>query len=1383
MTRKKSRVKALALAVTCAILAGGYSGVNPVYADSTAIVYTSDNIHDGNTTINGTLKVKEGSLTLIKRASDMPSDYVESLDIERLGRINNLINYSASGAQTVITAGDGSTIGGVGFTAGALTGVTSINDSNSNFTVSENNIKLGYLKITATNAGITFADMNSTYADGSPVNVITISDMKTASDNTKGMSRDKENDRFDIERNVTAIENQVKIRSDGRIEINTTGSNSEQSVVIDSGAGILVGHQDQVKKLLDQDSSVTAEQKKAYLNKTAGISYAGVFAGGIKFDEAKAGMSNVDGSLKAASGKFKVDADGAISAAGKKFEVTKDGELKLEDKLTIQHKGFGVDVTKSASLDIDGLSKLNQLVDYSSGAKTVITAGDDSKIGGVTISGGRLSVSMGSATVGVNVSDLAADHDIITNDKQYTYSSKTVKSKIDSLEQADAAFTAQTAGIHRIAKDFDGISKAGTSIENTLEVYENGTVIINDNTTQQVTIDSNGIKVGKLVSASGSQIGDITISGSTLSAEGSGSIKIADLVNDHNKVINDTIGNEALFERFKGVKKLDPTSEGKAGSSIEDNLYVYEDGSLKAANSNFRVSADGDIAAAGELKVANDKFTVDKNGNVYAKGILSVASGKFYVDANGVVTAGSMKMDNIEGADSNKGVTVGGVVLKNKTITAADGKFTVNEYGNIVSAGTLSIGNVSLIANDHVGADGKWVYNDQNIGDDAKFKVSDGKIAYKVGNYSVTTSSATATRDNDVDQANKGTVFSNDTNYTRIDGAEVNSVNGASTGKLDGASLELKSEHGNIKLINNQGTFTDANGNYTEISGARITTSIITAKEGVNAKTISIGAHAGDFWQQEFYVDENGNVYTTGMLSAAGGRFLVSADGAVSAADGKFKVDADGAFSAANNKFTVDKDGNVAADGTLSVAGGKFQVDANGVVTAGSVKMDNIEGANGAGVTVGGVNLKDKTITAADGSFKVDADGAVSAANNKLTVDKNGNVAADGTLSAAGGKFNVDANGAVSAANNKLTVDKNGNVAADGTLSAAGGKFKVDENGTFSAAGGKFTVNADGTFSAAGGNFQIDKEGTITAGSMKMDNIEAADPKKGVTVGGVNLKDNKITASNGNFDEIIANEGKKNQVKIDSNGIKVGNNSSFISDDGFRTSGDLYIGTKTAPTEEATDARFQVKGSDGSFKAADGKFKVDGDGAVSAADGKFKVDKDGKTTFTGSSGSSLVIDGDNLEIIDADDTTGANKKSINLSDLADVGKDMANLSSRISDVNNRVNKVGAMAAAIASLKTMGYDPESPTEVSVGVGHYKGETGVAFGFFHYPNKNFMINVSLSTAGGETMGGIGATWRFGHKSPQKLLEEQRAAQAEKEIAAAEAYKAARKAKNNQ
>ena len=58
----------------------------------------------------------------------------------------------------------------------------------------------------------------------------------------------------------------------------------------------------------------------------------------------------------------------------------------------------------------------------------------------------------------------------------------------------------------------------------------------------------------------------------------------------------------------------------------------------------------------------------------------------------------------------------------------------------------------------------------------------------------------------------------------------------------------------------------------------------------------------------------------------------------------------------------------------------------------------------------------------------------------------------------------------------------------------------------------------------------------------------------------------------------------------------------------------------------------------------------------------------------------------------------------------------------------------AMAAAIASLKSIGYSPEAPTEFSVGVGQYKGKTGIALGFFHYPNKDFMLNFSMSSSSG-------------------------------------------------
>ena len=87
---------------------------------------------------------------------------------------------------------------------------------------------------------------------------------------------------------------------------------------------------------------------------------------------------------------------------------------------------------------------------------------------------------------------------------------------------------------------------------------------------------------------------------------------------------------------------------------------------------------------------------------------------------------------------------------------------------------------------------------------------------------------------------------------------------------------------------------------------------------------------------------------------------------------------------------------------------------------------------------------------------------------------------------------------------------------------------------------------------------------------------------------------------------------------------------------------------------------------------------------------------------------------------------------------------------RLGDVEERIDKVGAMAAAIANLRTMGYDPEAPTEIAVGVGQYKSETGLALGIFHYPNQDFMLSASISTSGDEVMGGIGATWKLGRKS---------------------------------
>lgn len=97
---------------------------------------------------------------------------------------------------------------------------------------------------------------------------------------------------------------------------------------------------------------------------------------------------------------------------------------------------------------------------------------------------------------------------------------------------------------------------------------------------------------------------------------------------------------------------------------------------------------------------------------------------------------------------------------------------------------------------------------------------------------------------------------------------------------------------------------------------------------------------------------------------------------------------------------------------------------------------------------------------------------------------------------------------------------------------------------------------------------------------------------------------------------------------------------------------------------------------------------------------------------------------------------------------------------RLGNVEERIDKVGAMAAAIANLHTMGFDPEAPTEIAIGVGQYKSETGIAIGVFHYPNQDFMLSASLSSSGDELMGGIGATWKLGRKSAAERAKDEEA-----------------------
>ena len=180
-----------------------------------------------------------------------------------------------------------------------------------------------------------------------------------------------------------------------------------------------------------------------------------------------------------------------------------------------------------------------------------------------------------------------------------------------------------------------------------------------------------------------------------------------------------------------------------------------------------------------------------------------------------------------------------------------------------------------------------------------------------------------------------------------------------------------------------------------------------------------------------------------------------------------------------------------------------------------------------------------------------------------------------------------------------------------------------------------------------------------------------------------------------------------------------------------------------------------------------------------------KIDAEGKARYENDKMLNNKIDAETDARKDAD-----NKLSDRINDEAKVRDEadkrieakfdgeVSRLDGRIDKLNDNVQKVGAMAAAIANLHTMGYDPEAPTEIAVGVGQYRDKTGMALGAFHYPNRDFMLSFSVSTAGDEFMGGIGATWKFGRKSPEELRQAEAEKAAKAKLAKAEAAKKAAK-----
>ena len=321
-----------------------------------------------------------------------------------------------------------------------------------------------------------------------------------------------------------------------------------------------------------------------------------------------------------------------------------------------------------------------------------------------------------------------------------------------------------------------------------------------------------------------------------------------------------------------------------------------------------------------------------------------------------------------------------------------------------------------------------------------------------------------------------------------------------------------------------------------------------------------------------------------------------------------------------------------------------------------------------------------------------------------------------------------------------------------------------------------------------------DMTGTDTDGDGINDSFTKGD--NSLTVGDDGITANGDTVINGDTDDNTTG-GNGNGSNDPQGGDSIINGDQLVDGDQHVTGDSQFDGTVTVGTGTDGNGQTVINGGTintgntvidgGQVKADEGHFDNitvgEGDNKTTIGDDGIKV---GDNTTIDNSGVSIKDENGNVFMGDHDvvikDSDGNVEAS--LSDVANsvdgIEQSIGDLNSRMGELEDRIDKVGAMAAAIANLRTMGYDPAAPTEVAVGIGQYRNETGAALGLFHYPNRDFMLSLSVSTSGDEVMGGIGATWKFGRKSPEKVAAEKAEKAREAKLQKAEAIKEAARLK---
>lgn len=312
----------------------------------------------------------------------------------------------------------------------------------------------------------------------------------------------------------------------------------------------------------------------------------------------------------------------------------------------------------------------------------------------------------------------------------------------------------------------------------------------------------------------------------------------------------------------------------------------------------------------------------------------------------------------------------------------------------------------------------------------------------------------------------------------------------------------------------------------------------------------------------------------------------------------------------------------------------------------------------------------------------------------------------------------------------------------------------------------------------------------VAAGSEDTDAVNVAQLKKALESididAGTGIKVDKITKDGKTTYKIFTNiEGSKTDTDtttVTSNKTDAGSTdtSQGATNGTSSSTGDkLTIGTETKATSFGADDNKTADVKPGETLSINGDRKnistsVNGKSIQVKLNDKIDVTKvtagtvsvgnttittDGLTIQGGPSITKTGIDGGNQKVtgVAAGEISSTSTDAINGSQLFATNQQVAQNAQSISKLGNRINKVGAGAAALAALHPLDFDPDDKWDFAAGYGNYNGENAAAIGAYYRPNEDTMFSVGGSFGNGENMVNAGVSLKLGqgnHVSTSKV-----------------------------